>query len=83
MKSTSGWYNNGNGTNSSGFTGLPGGYRDSNGSFYYLGSYGHWWSSTEYSGTYAWRRGLYYSNDQVLRYYSYKTNGFSVRCLKN
>jgi uncharacterized protein (TIGR02145 family) len=25
MKSTSGWYNNGNGTNSSGFTGLPGG----------------------------------------------------------
>ena len=29
MKSTSGWDNNGNGTNTSGFAGLPGGYRKS------------------------------------------------------
>ncbi len=28
MKSTSGWADNGNGTNSGGFSGLPGGWRD-------------------------------------------------------
>ena len=37
MKSTSGWVENGNGTNSSGFSGLPGGYRDYNGAFDYIG----------------------------------------------
>ena len=84
MKSTSGWYNNGNGTNSSGFTALPGGYRNSNGSFYNLGNNGNWWSSSENSGTNAWYRHLHYDNDQVGRYRNYyKTHGFSVRCLKN
>ena len=70
-------------TNSSGFTALPGGLRYSNGSFGYLGSYGYWWSSTEYSGTNAWYRLLNYYNAQVYRYSYNKTYGFSVRCLKN
>ena len=52
MKSTSGWNNNGNGSNSSGFTGLPGGYRYSGG-FAYDGYYGYWWSASE-SGSYSW-----------------------------
>lgn len=34
-------------TNSSGFTGLPGGYRFSYGSFNFIGNYGFWWSSSE------------------------------------
>ena len=83
MKSTSGWYNNGNGTNSSGFTALPGGYRHGNGSFHYLGSNGYWWSSTEGSGSNAWNRNLYYDNDRVSRSNYSKAYGFSVRCLKN
>lgn len=33
-------------TNSSGFTGLPGGFRDFDGSFYFLSFYGTWWSSS-------------------------------------
>ena len=70
-------------TNESGFIALPGGYRYSSGSFYSLGYYGDWWSSTENAGTDAWSRVLYYDGDQVGRYGSYKTNGFSVRCLKN
>jgi len=70
-------------TNTSGFTALPGGHRNSSGSFYYLGSYGFWWSSSEYSGTLAWRRGLSYDFDQVFRVYDHKTYGFSVRCLKD
>jgi len=83
MKSTSGWYSNGNGTNSSGFNALPGGYRYSSGSFDGLGYYGSWWSATEDSGTGAWYRSLLYDLAQVHRYYHYKTSGFSVRCLKD
>jgi len=70
-------------TNNSGFTALPGGLRHSSGSFYSFGGYGDWWSSTENSGTGAWRRYLSYDNDQVSRSHYYKTFGFSVRCLKN
>jgi uncharacterized protein (TIGR02145 family) len=71
-------------TNTSGFTALPGGYRDSSGSFNDLGYDGSWWSSTEGSGTSAWHRSLYYSSDQVLRDSSYdKVYGFSIRCLKD
>jgi len=39
-------------TNSSGFTALPGGYRSTNGGFYDRGSFGIWWSATEYSSTF-------------------------------
>ncbi|MBM3433123.1 MAG: hypothetical protein FJX92_09060 [Bacteroidetes bacterium] len=37
MKSKQGWAEDGNGTNSSGFSGLPGGNRNSNGSFDLIG----------------------------------------------
>jgi uncharacterized protein (TIGR02145 family) len=68
----------------SGFSALPGGYRDySGGSFYGLGYDGYWWSSTEYGGSDAWYRYLYYYNANVGRYNDYKRNGFSVRCLRD
>ncbi len=70
-------------TNSSGFTALPGGYRDSSGSCEHLRGGGYWWSSTEHSGTNAWLRLLNSSTGQVYRYSHYKAFGFSVRCLKN
>ncbi|OFZ09148.1 MAG: hypothetical protein A2338_05930 [Bacteroidetes bacterium RIFOXYB12_FULL_41_6] len=70
-------------SNSSGFTALPGGNRLSDGSFYYLGSYGDWWSSTENSGTYVWERYLGYSSAKVYRLNVSKTLGYSVRCLKD
>jgi uncharacterized protein (TIGR02145 family) len=34
-------------TNETGFTALPGGYRDNTGTFISIGSNGYWWSSTE------------------------------------
>jgi uncharacterized protein (TIGR02145 family) len=68
-------------TNSSGFTALPGGYRYFNGYFDYLTNYGFYWSSTEYSSTYAWHRTLYYIVENVNRDYNLKTHGFSVRCV--
>ena len=83
MKSTRGWYNNGNGSNSSGFTALPGGYRTSNGDFYSLPNNADFWSSSEYSSTNPRYRNLYYDNKDVGRYYNNKTYGFSCRCLQD
>ena len=70
-------------TNSSGFSGLPGGFRNSNGPFDLFGSYGLWWSSTEDSTPYAWSRNLNYNNGNVDRYTDAKRLGFSVRCLRD
>jgi len=83
MKSTSGWLYNGNGTNTSGFTALPGGVRYFDGGFEEPGTNGDWWSSTMYDGLNSVTRDLEESSDQVGRYGEYKTNGFSVRCLKD
>jgi len=69
-------------TNSSGFTGLPGGYRDADGTFG-LGEFGFFWSSTEYSTPNAWYRHLSYNNDGAGRNYPAKGFGFSVRCVRD
>ena len=83
MKSNTGWENNGNGTNSSAFAGLPGGFRDGNGDFYYFGAGGDWWSSSENNPNNAWDRYLSYNYGDVYRSYASKRNGFSVRCLRD
>ena len=75
--------NPGNGTNSSGFSGLPGGNRNYDGTFDTIGNYGYWWSSTEDDTANAWNRTLSYNYGSVNRDYNYKTNGFSVRCLRD
>jgi hypothetical protein len=62
---------------------LPGGNRNSDGSFNNLGSNGNWWSSTESSSTNAWNRNMNSSNGEVNRNNNNKTNSFSVRCLKD
>ncbi len=73
----------GNGNNSSGFTGLPGGVRSSSGSFDNVGEYGAWWSSTEYDTGDAWGRYLLYYGGFVSRHDDNKPRGFSVRCLRD
>jgi uncharacterized protein (TIGR02145 family) len=83
MKSSSGWYNNGNGTNTSGFAAPPGGDRYSDGHIDYISYYGLWWSATEYSASNAWNRGLYFNKNNVLRDNPAKDHGFSVRCVKD
>ena len=66
----------------SGWHGLYGGYLATNGSFYGLGTYGRWWSSTPSSSD-AWVRLLHSSNTIVVRGTSNQGNGWSVRCLRN
>lgn len=82
MKTTYGWYDGGNGTNSSGFSGLPGGLRGSGGYFYDAGKVGYWWSSSP-DGSDAWGRYLYYSDEDVYRDYSNQRYGGSVRCIQD
>ena len=65
----------------SGFTGLPGGYRYYEGSYGTMGGNGFFWSSTEGSSSHAWDRTLDGSNSGISRGYSNKKGGFSVRCL--
>ena len=70
-------------TNVSGFSALPGGYRVSNGSFFYIRNYAFFWSATE-SGYYsAWFRFLYHLNGDVSRNFNNKSVGASVRCLRD
>ena len=83
MKSKTGWFKDGNGTNSSGFSGLPGGYRYYDGAFSFIGYYGYWWSSSEYATFSAWYRYLHYYYGNVNRYDSLKQDAFSVRCLRD
>jgi uncharacterized protein (TIGR02145 family) len=70
-------------TNTSLFTGLPGGSRSYSGGYSIIGSYGFWWSSAEANTGDAWYHYLNSSNGIAYRYYISKSNGFSVRCLKD
>lgn len=79
------WANpNSGATNEVGFSALPGGYRQSNGSFIGLGNIGSWWSADQSSGTEAWAVGMF--NDAIyidLGNYYDKKIGFSLRCIKD
>lgn len=71
-------------TNTSGFTGLPGGYRNIySGNFFDTGNMGTFWSSSQTDPDMAWSRYLDYSDARISHYTSSKQNGFSVRCLKD
>lgn len=91
MKAKEGWNENGNGTNSSGFSALPAGIRSNNGLFSDAGKITHFWSTTEYINitSYAFNRQLNYNHSGVgwfyaSHYYGYpKDFGFSVRCVKD
>jgi len=70
-------------TNIKGFSALPGGYRDFDGSFYLIGYQGFFWSHTKNNDEYAWGRTMYNSNAGVNRYYYEMSLGASIRCLKD
>jgi uncharacterized protein (TIGR02145 family) len=72
-------------TNESGFTALPGGYRDNYGGFGNILGSGVWWSSTEYGigASSSWDRRIDYVGSYILRDLDNKTFGFSVRCVKD
>lgn len=83
LKNNSGWYSGGNGTNTSGFTALPSGYRVYNGAFDCMGTHGFWWMTSDYNPVSSWARSIAYDSQKVrsldvgIRY------GQSVRCIKD
>jgi uncharacterized protein (TIGR02145 family) len=70
-------------TNSSAFTALPGGLRSNHGGFNFMTNYGYWWSSSVFSGSFAWSRYLYSDVIFVSRYDYFRSYGFSVRCCRD
>lgn len=89
LKSITGWKSNGNGTNESGFSGLPCGSRWSG--FNCIDEFGSWWSSSECSHFWslskllnsAYSFVLNYHDGSVSIYGNYKQFGLSVRCLRD
>lgn len=82
LKATSGWDSGGNGDNSSGFTGLPHGYREAiGGAFGGVGIDAAYWSSSADGTEDAWYRTLYYTYSDLQRYSNDIRFGMAIRCL--
>jgi uncharacterized protein (TIGR02145 family) len=83
LKSMDGWNEDGNGTDEYGFSALPGGSGDSDGSFSSVGDNGRWWSSSEVYASIAYGRIMRYYYSGVGGGNSYKSDLYSVRCLQD
>ncbi|MBI9036663.1 MAG: fibrobacter succinogenes major paralogous domain-containing protein [Bacteroidales bacterium] len=71
------------GTDSYGFSALPGGYRYYSGGFISMGIGGFFWTSTHCFLNTAYNYKLYYNDNSVTWGGNMFQYGFSVRCLKN
>lgn len=94
MKASYGWVavmralnlptENGNGSNSSGFTGLPGGHRgNQDGIFSSIGEDGHWWTSSEDGTSLAGDCHISFTSSYLVHDNFAMGNGFSVRCVRD
>lgn len=86
MKSTSGWFENGNGTNQSGFKGFPSGVRGDDGTFTSLGKNGFWWSATETEKQNKKVISIFYLDYDfkwVINEVALKGSGLAVRCVQD
>jgi len=82
IKATEGWIENGNSNNSSGFTALPGGFRNDFPTFAFLLYKAGWWTITPTS--YDQARYFYLENNNNCGLdIALKSFGFSVRCIKD
>ena len=70
-------------TNSSGFNGLPGGYRDWRGEFYHIRFGGYWWTSTGSSSSTAYAKKVYYGYQKIETIKVDKRNAYYVRCVQD
>ena len=82
LKSTSGWSNNG--TDDYSFAALPGGYGNSDGTFYKGGEEGYWRTATEDDSytSYAYPS-VIYNVYAMTSDYGFKTMLYSVRCVQD
>lgn len=83
LKTTSGWFDGGNGTDLFGFSSLPGGWCNDSGIFEFIGRFSYCWMSTEESTTFSWLRLLTYNRPDLGYYMNLKDYGFGARCLRD
>ena len=83
LKSTTGWVEDGNGTNSSGFNAPATGWGASDTVFYARGEESSFWSSTEHNERQAMGRMLQFTNPGVYQSDFPKTNAYSCRCVQD
>lgn len=70
-------------TNESGFTALPAGQRYADGVFQYIGYGSYWWSSTAENVSNAYPRRINQAAPNVYADVSLRSNGHSIRCIKD
>ena len=83
LKSTSGWHDEMNGDNSSGFNGKPGGRRNFEGNFSLPGRLAVWWTVDQDQTFNAHCMVLTSLSDGIIISNNKKANGLSVRCIRN
>lgn len=74
---------NQNATNSTGFSALGSGYRNSDGDFGRIGKGTSFWTSTDGNQDMAWFRSLHSDRGDIHRGYYKKSFAYNVRCIKN
>ena len=70
-------------TNESGFSALPGSYRNFDGNFGNIRNDASFWSASEYYNDIAWLRQLLNNLSGFFKSNNFKSSGSSVRCLKD
>ncbi len=84
IKTTSGWVEGGNGSNTTGFSGLPAGYRGAEAlEFGAITEGAYWWTSSQFSDVQTWYRAVGQYTGMINRTYNYKGSGVSIRCVKD
>jgi len=81
-----GWNKDGNGTDEYGFSALPGGYRglENYGIDINPDGYGGgWWTATEYNDYYAYSQYVTFRSNDLNEKYFKKNSTYSVRCVKD
>jgi len=85
LKAKNDWKEPSNGTNTHGFTALPGGYGDPYNAFRDIYVYSYWWSSNENNANNAYARYMFnlYEGAYWVENFSKKNLLLSVRCLQD
>lgn len=83
LKAKNLWIDEGNGINSALFRAVPAGTRTTGGNLSPTGVSCGFWSSNENDSQENWHRRIYYSTDGIKRDRGSRSEGFSVRCVKD
>jgi len=83
LKTTTGYeVPNEGATDSIGFSGKAGGFRNEDGTYNYKGFIGYWWTTKPFD-SYAYYFYLGFKSKYIFSTMSWKENGLSVRCVKD